>query len=332
MAKILSVPKPPKSKSNQKSIYAAGKRIGFFAAAIIFSGLFCFGINQTQFKFENYLFAQISSPDIMFPSAIHVKKEITNSELDIDVKAAVSLRTDSNGREKLFFKKNAVEILPIASLTKLMSAVVVSENTELFNPNKKIEVSISSSLQEDVPVSGNLRAGESYSVSQLLELMLYYSSNDAAWALSEIAGTDKFVDLMNKKGAEIGLKNTFFINPHGLDSEDGQSNYSSVEDILVLVKYILKNHLEIFPLTVASGNYLTGNGLFNLDLWNGQILVGGKTGYTEKAGGCMVVIFKNENQRQFINIVLGAKSSESRVVEMQKLINFANNADKIKAQ
>jgi len=95
-----------------------------------------------------------------------------------------------------------------------------------------------------------------------------------------------------------------------------------------LTKYIIQNHPEIFNYTIQPGPYLTENGIFNLNFWNGNNLIGGKTGFTEKAGGCMVVLFKDDNNYQYINVVLGSTDSEDRVAQMQKLINYVNNADK----
>jgi D-alanyl-D-alanine carboxypeptidase len=132
--------------------------------------------------------------------------------------------------------------------------------------------------------------------------------------------------MMNQKAKDLNLDDTGFYNSSGLDIVGGQANYSTAADLAVLVKYMLENHQEIFAMTMQPGPCLTENGIFSFKLWDGQKLVGGKTGYTEKAGGCMIAVFKNESGRRYINILLGAASAEARVEQMQKMVNYANNA------
>jgi|GEM_PF-464914 D-alanyl-D-alanine carboxypeptidase (penicillin-binding protein 5/6) len=328
MIKPSPAPKPRYKVYGRKYVADApanvAKRILYFAAAGTFSGLFFFAVNIGQVRFEDFLYAQISEPLDSIVYATPAAR--TKSELELDAKAAISLRIGATGRERMIYQKNTDGVLPIASLTKLMTATVVLETPEIYNLDKQVAISYAAANQNDVPVFGNLKPGEVYSVRQLLNLMLYYSSNDAAAALAEMIGEDRFVSSMNSKAAGIGLAKTTFYNPHGLDIADGKANLSSANDLLALVKYILKNHPEIFAFSIQPGPYLTENGIFSLNLWDGQTLTGGKTGYTELAGGCMISVFENAKHRQYINILLGAVSSESRVIEMQKLINYANNS------
>jgi D-alanyl-D-alanine carboxypeptidase len=330
MIKPLPAPSPFKKaapkKNDLNSASAITKRLALFFMACACGGLFSFAVNNGQIHLENYISAQISEPvsqiTYMAPKAALV------GDLNLDAKAVFSVRTNPAGKERMIYKKNIASILPIASLTKLMTATVVLENPDVYGMDNVCNISPAAASQDDVPVAGNLKAGETYSVRQLLSVMLYYSSNNAAWALSEVMGTDKFVAAMNRKAADLELGDTAFNNPTGLDPAVGGMNHSSAQDLMVLVKYILRAHPEIFSYTDTGQNYVTDNGIFDVNLWDGQKLVGGKTGFTDNAGGCMILVYDNSNGRRYVNILLGSTSAATRVAEMQKLVNFANNYDK----
>jgi len=306
-----------------ESVTVIAKMTLFFIVAFSFSGFMVWTINDGQMRFENLIFAQISDPvDKLIYKA---PKKITQTDIGLSAKSAYSLVINAAGRERVIFEKDTENILPIASLTKLMTAIVVFENQDLYGFDKTHSVSLAAAAQDDVPVAGNLKYGEIKSTQQLLGMMLYYSSNDAAYALSEIMGVDEFVAAMNQKAVDLGLADTVFYNPSGLDQEETRLNSSNAKDLMVLVKYILKTYPEIFYYTANDGNYITENGIFSINLWDGQRLAGGKTGYTEKAGGCMIYIFENQNKRRYVNILLGSASPAARVVQMQKLVNYTSS-------
>jgi D-alanyl-D-alanine carboxypeptidase len=302
---------------------AAAKRLSVFAVAAVAAGAICFSINGGQARFADYLYAQISYPAVQV--SIPAQKPVP--KLEVEAKAAYSYRVDGDGRRKVIFEKNIDEKLPVASLTKLMTAIVVLENDKIYGLDNQTIIDLAGAGQTDVPIFGNLQAGEIYAVRRLLNLMLFYSSNDAAYSLAGIMGVDDFVAAMNQKARDLELKSTEFFNPNGLDGDAG-INSSSAGDLAVLVDYVIKSHPEILNFSTQPGPYLTENGIFDLNFWDGQTLVGGKTGFTEKAGGCMIAVFQNQSGRRYVNILLGAVSPETRVVQMQKLINYANNFDK----
>jgi len=333
MIKPSLAPVPPeknaRKKYNANSLVAVTKRMSLFFAAAVAAGSISWAVNAGQMRLENFLYAQISEP--IDKITYTAPKNPSLPELDMDAKAVYSLRINPAGRERVIFEKNIEGVLSIASLTKLMAAIVVLENPAFYAMDKTVIVDSAAAGQDDVPVAGNLRAGETASVRQLLGMMLHYSSNDAAYALSEIMGTDEFVAAMNRKAADLGLGDTEFYNPSGLDRDSGESNHSSAGDLMALAKFIMQSRGEIFSYTVGEGDYATQNGIFDINLWDGQKLVGGKTGYTEKAGGCMIYVYEIGNGSRYVNIVLGSTSSETRVVQMQKLINCASNGEKTAA-
>lgn len=283
-------------------------------------------LNLFQNNLEKFIYARISEP---FLGMVFAKKP-EKPDLELQVRAAMALKINAKKEEKILFKKNIETLLPIASLTKLMTALISFEDPENYDFSKTITVSGTAAAMENVPEYGNLEQGERKSIGELLNLMLAFSSNDAAQELSEVVGKEEFVDRMNEKTRMLALNNTYFANPTGLDPDNMDFsketapffNHSSVKDLSELSRYILEETPVIYELTLKKQSYQTKNGLS--DLVTNQNIIGGKTGYTDEAGGCMIVVLENSKGSYFINIILGAASSESRVQEMQKLIDWLN--------
>lgn len=296
------------------------KNLVYFFSGILFGIFLGFGVNIFQKNLEDYFAAQISKP---FEEMVFVKVP-KKPKLEIEAKSAISVRIGKSGREKVLFAKNSKEILPIASLTKLVTALIVLEDPENYNFEKEIVISKRAADQENVPEYGNLKAGEKKKIKDLLILMLKFSSNDAAFALAEQIEVENFVEKMNQKVKSLGLKNTHFVNPMGLDPENlkwsnenkDYFNYSTAEDLIEIGKYILKE----FPLIFELGNQKN-----EIQLSENQKTIGIKTGYTNEAGGCMFLIFSDENENYFLNLILGTKSKEERIYQMQKLVNWINS-------
>lgn len=268
-----------------------------------------------------------------FINTVYSSRPVRNwnvEDLKVDVESALFAEIDSSDQEKVLFKKNEEEKLSIASLTKLMTALVVFDDYNLSLPVKISEKAFSQS--EEI---GQLKAGETLTVENLLYIMLMESSNDAAYALSEVLGEDAFVALMNLKGQVIGLNNTHFVNSTGLDSVDpsNPANYSTVEDLLKLTHHLLKKHpiifkilnLKEFHLYRPDGSY--HHKLINTDELLGKIpeIIGGKTGWTPKAKGCLLLILDSPIETDYlVYIILG--SNNDKFEEMQKMIDWTRNA------
>lgn len=293
----------------------------FFAASVILSMALGWGMNTFQNNLEGFILGQITAP-LQETQTVKIERP-KKPKLELEVKSGLALKINKNGQKLSLFKKNPDEVSAVASLTKLMTALIILENPQDYDFEKKSAVSRRAGSQNDVPVFGNLKWGERKTVKELLELMLVYSSNDAAYALAEVAGLENFLAKMNLKAGELGMNNTYFINPTGLDNDEEKTfNYSTAKDLLLLTEYILKNQPLIFEIFYKGGEFLPQNGVSEIIIPEGFVLWGGKTGYTDQAGGCMVLVLFNQEGEAFINIILGSASPESRIIEMQKLIDW----------
>lgn len=174
------------------------------------------------------------------------------------------------------FLKNSDLTLPIASLTKLMTAIVAKENI-----NKDF-VKLSSTAIQAFGDFGDFKENEIFSKDDLIKGMLISSSNDASYALAEQLGVKNFVNLMNKKVKELKMNHTAFVDPAGLS----YNNVSTAEDLLKLTIYIIKNYPEILAvtkekeITIRELNSNTLKIIKNSNLLvKNSYFIGGKTGY-----------------------------------------------------
>ena len=246
--------------------------------------------------------------------------------LDISAQSAISVWTDFAQPEKVLFSKNNQRKLPVASITKLMTALVVVEN---FDLSKKIQISADAVNQTDEPEKEILKAGEIFYAGDLLNAMLIGSDNAASYALAESIGVDKFVSLMNNKAKELGLLDTSFSDSSGL----GVVNFSTAQDMAKLAGHLLKDKKAVFMITTmpdfdlytADGKILhkisNTNKLLN-DPKLSKRIIGSKTGTTRTAGECLLLITKALNNKGYlINVIL---NSESRFQEMPEIINWVD--------
>ena len=242
------------------------------------------------------------------------KRNWTVPFLELEAQAVLAIKTDGS---RVYYNKNIETQRSVASLTKLMTAIIVLEN---YNLDEVIKIPLSAVRREGA--MGDLKPGESITVRSLLNIMLIDSSNDAAFALAE-KRTD-FVSLMNKKAKELGLANTHFSNPDGLD-EPG--NYSSALDIEKIFSYLINKYPEAFEILKTKNMVVySADGKIEHRLKNTNELLdklsevaAGKTGYTDEAGGSLILLTKNN----IITVVLG---SPDRFSESEKLIQWLKEA------
>ncbi len=237
---------------------------------------------------------------------------------ELSVKAALAKDLD-HGTD--FYRLNSDARWPLASLTKLMTAVVAVEEVGL----EKVTV-VSEAAVATEGVAGDLEKDEKYRVGELVKAMLVVSSNDAAAAIAEFYGQKNFLDQMQIKAADLGMNNTSFADPAGL----AFLNQGTIEDLEKLVSYIDKNHPAIFKTSAQAkvSLYEEGNGiekeLLNINGYASSRpnFLGGKTGFTEEANGNLVSIFSHQGHRILI-IVLG---TDKRFEQTDLLYNWVVNS------
>ncbi|HOS69376.1 MAG TPA: D-alanyl-D-alanine carboxypeptidase family protein [Bacillota bacterium] len=206
---------------------------------------------------------------------------------ETSARAAVVMDVDSN---RILYSKNMDEKLAMASTTKIMTTLVAIESGRL---DEKVKISKRASYMEGSSIY--LREGEVHTVNDLLYAIMLRSGNDAATAVAEHIGgsVEGFAEMMNKKAREIGASNTRFANPHGLDAD---GHYTTARDLALITCYALKN--PMFSKIVSSKKkVMEGPPNENWDrvminknkmLWQFAGGDGVKTGYTNRAGRCLV--------------------------------------------
>ena len=241
----------------------------------------------------------------------------TSFSQTIKARAAVIMDATSG---RILFSKNPDLLLPPASTTKLMTAMLTLEQANLSN-----SVVISQNASHVPQYKMGLRTGDKVTIEFLLYAALLKSSNDAAVALAEaVAGSEEcFVQLMNAKAVSWGAHNIRFINPHGLL---GPNQYTTAFDLAQIMIYAM-GYLkikEIIGTPVAEFSTEKGKVFFlkNTDklLWSDEGLVGGKTGFTQTAGHCFVCAAGRED-RTIIVSILGSPSRKVLWKETQVLID-----------
>ena len=256
-------------------------------------------------------------------------------EVSLNSEAAILVDV-STGR--IIYEKNSTKKLYPASTTKILTAILVIENCKLDDI-----VTVKESALNNIPngyVTCNLQIGEQLSIKDLLYALMIPSANDAAYVLAEhVAGSvDNFSTMMNDKARELGCKTTHFVNPNGIHDD---SHYSTAYDLYLLADYAMKN--ETFRNLVATTEYTlpatekypntdrvlkTTNELLNENSRNYYYknAIGIKTGYTSKAGNCLVAGATRDGL-EFIAVVLNGGTTEqglnSRYVDSKKLFEYA---------
>lgn len=227
----------------------------------------------------------------------------------------------------ILFEKNSYEKLPPASMTKIMTMLLIMENIENGNLSWDDEVTASENASSMGGSQIFLEAGEVMSVKDMVKGIAIASGNDAAVAMAEkIAGTEEeFVKLMNNRAKELGLENTNFKNVTGLEAEN---HYSSAHDMAVMARELIK-HEKILEFTGTYEDYLRENTDKKFWLVNTNKLVkfyqgvdGLKTGYTGEAGYCLTSTMKRGNMR-IITVVMNEPDSATRNSETVKMLDYA---------
>lgn len=232
---------------------------------------------------------------------------------------AVLLKAD--GTEEILFQRNIAERRPIASITKLMAAVVAND---FFQPDSAVIISDRALGQADA--TGLLSVGEKVKAKDLEKMMLIESSNDAAYALSELMNAKEFLFAMNAKAKDLSMNDTYYFNVTGLDADVGldDTNYSTAQDLVKLARYVLQQP-EIMSVIAQKDYELYIDGVYhhrlvgtNELLGEASEVIGGKTGTTDLAGQCLLEILTTPNLNEYIVMIV--LNSPNRFEDMRNLI------------
>lgn len=271
---------------------------------------------------ENSFYANTANPVAPLMVLKDDIDDAASSESLSDFSARALIAVDA-ADGSILLKKEMEKKLPIASVTKLMTAIAVLEN---LNSEEKIKINQTAIDTEGW--AGKLIVGEEFLAIDLLRIMLVASSNDAAAAFAEHFEKKNLnlIDIMNEKAKMLGMTNTSFDNSSGLDA---QNHYSTAADLARLGIYAANNQIIAKIISQKSVSVLSDNiNTLHNALSTNQLLhqntpevIGGKTGYTKEAQGCILSVL-NINGRKIVSVVLG---SEDRFEETKQIIKILKN-------
>ena len=247
-----------------------------------------------------------------------------NTDLGLNAKSAI-LMEEATGN--ILYESNPDERLPIASVTKVMTMLLIMVDSGKISLDDMVTVS-----ENAMSYGGStmfLETGEQLTVNDMLKGIAVASANDGCVAMAEhLAGSESaFVDMMNEKAKELGMENTHFMNTNGLDEDD---HYSSARDVAIMSRELMKhetifNYTSIWMDTLRGGKFQLANTNKLIRFYDGAN--GLKTGSTSKALCCLSAAAKR-NDMQLIAVVLGAPTSAERFASAKSLLDygFANYA------
>ncbi|MBU2632137.1 D-alanyl-D-alanine carboxypeptidase [Patescibacteria group bacterium] len=259
---------------------------------------------------------QTSTLALWLPALKQKSSSIIN-EPDITAKSVIVFDIETN---KVIYSKNPKEKLPMASLTKIMTAIIALENKKV---DDRYIVHSTDIVGES---SMGIKPGEIFSLEELLYGLILYSGNDASETIASNnpKGRINFIEMMNNKAKALGLEDTNFTNPSGLNGDGPQ--HTTAYDLLVMTKYALQNPEfkkivatpeHVVSATATHGVYELFNETNLLTTYPG--IKGVKTGYTEEAGWCLVSYLEYKGNK-LIGVVL---NSEKRREEMKELLDYS---------
>ena len=253
-----------------------------------------------------------------------------SGNVDMDqAKAAVLFSL--NDSRVLFSKNPHLELSP-ASLTKVMTALVALQNGKL---DQVLTATNTVNINESGAVLLGLKAGDTMTLDQALRIMLIYSANDVAMMVAEgVGGTvENFVAMMNEEANRLGATNTNFVNPHGLTAD---KHYTTAYDLYLIFNEAIKYETfrEIIQMTSYQTTYYDSRGnevqvdkrTTNLFLRgdyqapSSVTVIGGKTGTTQAAGHCLMLLSRDVGGASYISIIMGSTSSDVLYPEMAELL------------
>lgn len=270
---------------------------------------------------------ELVSPQIKQKSVLGINQwfpqsviEAQTNSPEITAKSGFFMDTKTG---QVVYSKNAHLRLPIASLVKIMTALVALEHKKMDD-----QFLVTQREADMEPDKMLLIAGEKLTLTELLDGIFLVSGNDAAEVLADNAVSDRkeFIKLMNIEANQLGMKDTFYSNPTGLD-EDSDNSYSSAYDLALLTRYLIRHYPQVIDISKQTHIYLpqTENHQ-DYDMYSGINLlssypgvVGFKTGYTPDAGLTLITLFQKDGH-ELIGVLLG---SGDRRDEARELLDYS---------
>ena len=231
------------------------------------------------------------------------------------------LLIDANSH-KVIAAHNSDKIIEPASLTKMMTAYVVSSAIESGQISLDDKVVVSHKAYKTPGASMFLKQGEYVKINDLMKGLIIASGNDAATVLADYVGgsQEQFVAIMNETASQLGMKNTNFANPTGLPNKN---HYSTADDLVKLGQAIERDHPSYF--SWYKEKWFKHNGIKQANrnrlLWTDQYVDGIKTGHTDSAGFCLLASSKKGNMK-LIAAIMGAKNDHARTRYSASVLNF----------
>lgn len=308
---------------------------------------FCMGCGSAQYSMPYTVSSEVSSYRIVsteksmgvaepFAGELCVAAKDVNTDA-VDMSKASSAGLFDLNESQTVYAKNIHEKLYPASLTKIMTALVAikygsTDMTLTATANVKIN-------ESGAQVCG-IKEGDKLTLNQALHLLLVNSANDAAVVIAEgVAGSvEAFAEMMNEEALLLGATNTHFVNPHGLTDDN---HYSTAYDLYLIMNEAVKYSLfdEIIQMDSYSTVYYDKNGkekevsVKNTNYYiqgtaeapGGVTVLGGKTGTTNAAGHCLILLSRDSSSKPYISIILRAEDKDSLYSQMTELLGEINN-------
>ena len=318
--------------------------LAWILLAAVFSLAGCSG---TSFDMPYSVDSQVSSFNVLaggqsaqtaasFAEDLCVVTEDITDDASVDMsQAQAAVLFDVNNKEVLY-AKNAHERLYPASQTKVMTALVALQNGSL---DQVLTASSAVNITESGAQLCGVESGDTMTLDQALHILLMYSANDVAMMIAENIGgsVERFVEMMNEEALRLGATNTQFANPHGLSDD---SHYTTAYDLYLIfneaVKYESFN--EIIHMTSYQTVYYDEEGeakeisfetsnLFLRGTYQtpaNVTVIGGKTGTTNAAGHCLILLSKDVNGAPYISVILRAQARDVLYAQMADLLDEIN--------
>lgn len=254
--------------------------------------------------------------NVWFPKILQDRFLNTNDGPNITADAAFFIETNTG---EVLYQKNPKQKLPIASLVKIMTAIITLENRSF--DDLMVVSEHAASMEPDHMI---LKPFEKLTVKEFLDGLFLVSANDAAEVLAEntTGQREEFISLMNLKAAQLGMLDSKFLNPTGLE-EDFDQQYSTAFDVSLMARYALKKWPQLLEITSQPHIYIEQTDSHqDYDLYNGINLittypgvVGFKTGFTPEAGLTLVTVAQKEG-KEVLGVILGATNRRDDAKEL----------------